>query len=95
MRALPKGSVAAPLNSASSSTGLVMPLMVRSPTRVNSSPLTSLMPVETKVISGVFSVSKKSADFRWPSRSPLPVSTESTFMVAVALELANSSATTI
>ena len=53
---LPHGSVATPLNSTSRVTGLVMPLMVRSPVSVRPS-----KEVLRNVISGWFSTSKKSA----------------------------------
>jgi hypothetical protein len=49
--------------------------------------------VETKVISGYLSISKKSLDRRWSSRCWLPVSIEAILTVAVARDAATSSAT--
>ena len=41
--------------------------------------------VETKVISGVFSTSKKSPERRWVSRSSAPVETEASWTVALTV----------
>ena len=72
MRVLPNGSWAEPVNSKATVTGLVTPLMVRSPVIVQSSP-SRATEVEMKVMSGNCSVSKKSPESRWPSRCSLPV----------------------
>ena len=48
--------------------------------------------VETKVISGLASASKKSPETRWPSRSGLPVSMLAVLMVTFAHDLLGSAA---
>ena len=60
--------------------------MVRSPVIVHSLP-SRVTSVETKVISGLASTSKKSAERRWPSRSALPVATLPVLMVSSTREL--------
>src|SRR5690625_1974829 len=74
-RVSPLGPVAAPPNSADRVTGLVTPLMVRSPLTVKSSS-SPVMEVVTKVHSGFLSASQKSADTRCSSRCLLPVRSE-------------------
>ena len=86
-RRLPNGSRAEPVDSKPMVTGLETPLMVRSPVMTQSSPSRSTL-VETKVISGLTSASKKSPDLRWPSRSATPVSTLAALMVSVTVDAA-------
>ena len=66
-RVPPHGSGWVPLNSRSSTTGRVVPLMVRSPVTLKFDPAGSTL-VDTKVILGWVSTSKESLERRWPSR---------------------------
>jgi hypothetical protein len=72
----------------------VTPLMVRFPVTTKVSPV-ALIEVDSKISSFVFSVSKKSALLRWPSRSAEPVSIESSFAVTFAEDDAASAPTTM
>src|SRR3954451_6794523 len=74
-RKLPHGSLEVPVSSNCTATGLVLPLMVRSPISVYTSSSTLSTLVLTNEIVGYFSRSKKSGVLRWASRSALPVST--------------------
>lgn len=62
------GCSAAPVNSTESVTGLVMLLMVRSPSASYSSLPTSRMALDVNVRVGCASAEKKSVDSRWASR---------------------------
>src|SRR5688572_11283350 len=70
----PHGSVPLPTSSASSETSWVTPRMVRSPTRTKRLRPCGTTPVERKAIVGKLSMSRKSAERRWPSRWGSPVS---------------------
>src|SRR3546814_1571699 len=63
---LPNGSWAEPVNSKGTVTGLVTPLMVRSPVTAQSSPSRSTL-VETNVMDGWVATSKQSSLARWQS----------------------------
>src|SRR5262245_24538761 len=77
----PQGSETIPLNAMSSVIGFVTLRTVRSPVMRPRTPLHSTL-VLLNVIVGYFSTSKKSGDFRCPSRSAMPVLT-----VAVSIEI--------
>ena len=70
---------------------LVVPLIVRSPTNLNSSSSTFLIEVLTNVISGYFSISKKSGLFRCVSLSLLLVDKELASMIAEIVDFVKSS----
>ncbi len=67
-------------------TGLVVPLIVRSPVTRRVSSSTGVTSVETKVISGLFSMSRKSLLRRWPSRCSLRVLMLSVLIVTWILD---------
>src|SRR6478752_789965 len=85
--------VAERVGSKTTVTGLVSPLIDRSPVTTQSSPSRSTL-VEEKVISLLLSASKKSADLRCPSRSATPVSMLAVWMVSETVELAGLAAST-
>ena len=60
--------------------GLVTSLIVRLPSTTIESEPPSLIAVDAKVIFGKAAASKKSGDWRCPSRSALRVSTEATLI---------------
>ena len=92
---LPHGSLAMPSSSTSTVTGLVTPLMVRSPVTVKSVPLPETTFALAKVMVGYFSISRKSPERRWVSRSATPVSMDAVCIVASAVEDARSAPTVI
>jgi hypothetical protein len=92
IRSFPKGSVAAPVSSKSTVTGLVTPLIVRSPVTAKRPSPAGWTEVETNVISGCCSMSKKSLLRRWASRSALRVSMLAASMRSSRWERTGSSA---
>jgi hypothetical protein len=85
-RVLPKGSWAAPSKVKGMVTGLVTPLIVRSPVSSKVVSSTGRTAVETKVISGCSAIARKSLLRRCSSRWALRVSMLAALMVTRAEE---------
>ncbi len=85
-RSLPWGSVSVPSSVAISFSGRVMPCIVKSPSISKSSSSIGRTDVDWKVIFGVCSASKKSAERRCPSRWGSRVSTLAVFDAAVGAD---------
>src|SRR5579859_154163 len=91
-RVFPQGSLMTPPNSASSFTFLVTPWMVRSPHTSYDPSLSTFSYLEaTNFNCGNCAASKKSGDFRCPSRCSAPVEMESTSAVKVTFAVMKSS----